>query len=125
MIKVLATTSWIFSRDNCHEGGQIGQITKCEYEGIIFYVRENINGIPSFNISSGERWGDKTGKQVRKERQSLEVCADVKHWPLISKIVKEADNLKRPVRLNIQFTKQWAESQFSNILYDNQTSKTE
>ena len=77
-----------------------------------FYTRENINGINSFCINSGERWGDKTGKKPRKCRQTLELCCDPVFYNKIAPLVHKLDPLKRPVKANRNFTFTWAEKQF-------------
>jgi hypothetical protein len=100
---------WLHSQNNMSEGGQISKITVCKWNGYFFYVREALNGIDQFNISSGERWGDKAGSVPRKARQTLEVLGP--HWlqETIFNIVKLNDPLGRPVKWNRQFTTAWLE----------------
>lgn len=55
-----------------------GQITKCRWFSIVFYVRENLDGGWSFYISSNERMSDKgsnrgTGKPAA-HRNVLDPC---------------------------------------------------
>lgn len=117
-IKVLDKTSWHFGSNNCGSGGMSGQLTKCLLEGrIVFYVRENLKGINTFLISSGERWGDKEGWSTpRPERQSLDLLAPVLHWHMIAEAVREADTLNRPVHKSRTFTWKWAEKEFAERL---------
>lgn len=113
-IKVIEKTTWRFAKSNCGEGGLIGQVTKCRFDGITFYVRENVNGIDSFLISSGERLGDKTGKNPVKSRQVLELFAPKKFWPFLMKKIAETDSLKRPVFPNKKFNKKFIQQVFNN-----------
>lgn len=113
MIRVVRKTFWSFGATNMSEGGLIGQLTHCIYKDQVpFYVRENVNGIPTFFISSSERWGDKTGKQPRPERMALELCAPPKYWQTIADVVHITDTLKRPVFRNSRFNKKFIQDQF-------------
>lgn len=116
-IEFLDTTSWIFgAKTNTGVGGLVGQVTKCRWRGrVIFYVRENVRGVDSFNISSGERWGEKVGlSKPRKARWSLDLLAPDQHWEAIAKDVQEVDPHHRPVLRNSAFTTEWAEQRFSS-----------
>lgn len=107
MITVFKSTQWHHGQTNCGTGGLSSQLTHCQYNGIQFYVRENVTGIPSFLVSSGERWGDKTGSKPRQSRQVLELLAPEKHFEVIKQAVLIADALHRPVLKNNAFTLQW------------------
>lgn len=106
-IEVLRTGIWTTGRNNQSMDSLGLQITLCQYDNIVFCVRENINGIPSFNISAGERWGDKTSKRPRPARQSLELLAPADVWEKIADLVKANDPHKRPVLRNTRFTWGW------------------
>ena len=120
MIQVLHTDIWIFSQNSCRTGGQVGQITACKFEQTVFYTRENINGIDSFFISSGERMGDKTDKVPRKERQVLELVAPDDKWNDIAAIVYNLDPLKRKVIKNEHFNINWIKT--NGYAYNTHTS---
>jgi hypothetical protein len=105
-IKVLGVSCWEFGQSNLKgSSGLTGQVTRCEYQGIVFYVRENVNATPAFNISSGERWGDKVGRKPSRFRQSLELLAPELHWEEIAQLVRQADTLGRPVLRNKLFNR--------------------
>ena len=123
MVEVLRKTLWRFGFDGqstCHYGGEglhrmsglEGQLSHCRLGIIEFFVRENLTGIDSFHISSGERYGDKAGKTPRSSRQSLELCCVQEHWEEVATAVREADSIKRPVVKSKRFTKEWAEHIF-------------
>jgi hypothetical protein len=114
-IQVLSITWWHHGQSNF--GGSTGlssQVTKCCHQGVVFYVRENVNGIPSFNISSGERWGDKIGRKPRMDRQVLELACPPEYFDQLADLVRSADPLGRPVTANNRFTVQWAEMFFKS-----------
>lgn len=120
MIEVLEKTVRFFGTNSVRYGGMIGQLTKCHYNGVIFYVRENLKGINSFYISSGERWGDKQSLSTpRRERQSLDLLAPKKMWVEIAAQVNLEDTLSRKVMRSRTFNWKWAEEQFPK----NQTRK--
>lgn len=103
-LTVLEVWSWTHQETNLSLGGIEGQVTHCKYEGIPFYVRENLTGIPSFYISAGERWGNKTGTgKPRAERQILELLAHPRDWVNLAEVVRRYDTLKRPVVKNKKF----------------------
>jgi hypothetical protein len=103
-LKVLEVWYWIHQQTNLSLGGMMGQVTYCKYDGIPFYVRENLTGIPSFYISSAERWGDKVGTgKPRPERQVLELLAHPRYWDKLAEIVYRYDGLKRRVVKNKRF----------------------
>lgn len=68
------------------------QLTKCDLEGIVFYVRENTLG----------------GEQV------LEICAPEAAFERIWKVVWIEDSLKRKIIKNSGFTAEWAEKELSD-----------
>lgn len=106
MIIVVEKYDWYFGKTNCGDGGQVGQVTRCQFNDIEFWVRENINGIHSFYVSSGERLGDKIGRsKTRNSRQVLELLCPFYCWDLIARHVHEADPLHRPVTRNRLFNK--------------------
>lgn len=114
MITVIETSRWIFGQGNIRGAdGLIGQVTRCELDGVEFYVRENVTAISSFQISSAERMGDKVGRKPSSRRQSLELLAPADKWEEISQAVKQTDTLKRPVLHNAGFTWDWAQKQFN------------
>jgi hypothetical protein len=115
MIEVLETGSWIFGQNNMSEGGLIGQLTMCRLDGIVFYTRENVNGISSFYISSSERQGDKAGNTPRASRQTLELFAPDIFWESIAQAVKEVDPMKRPVIKNKLFNRKWIDEHFTTF----------
>lgn len=112
MIKVLNTAVWIHSQNSCSSGGLCSQVTMCEWNDIIFYVRENVNGVNSFEISSAERWGDKNGSTPARRRQTLELMAPGEHWSDIRKLVLAADPLRRPVKQNQNFNEAFIKTIF-------------
>lgn len=63
------------------------QVTKCDLDGVVFYVREN--------AGHGVLW--------------LDLCAPEAHWHRIANAVGCEDSLKREVRLDPAFTPEWAE----------------
>lgn len=112
-IEILDTAVWIFGQSNMSSGGLVGQVTKCKCNETIFYVRENVRAVPSFQVSSGERWGDKNGTgKPRRSRWNLDLLAPDLYWDEFAKLVHENDGLKRPVMKARDFTWEWAESQF-------------
>jgi hypothetical protein len=96
---------------NNPHGGLEGLLTKCRFDGIVFYVRENI-ACPGghFHVSAGERMGWKQGRLSRRHAQILELAAPEDDWNRIATTVHEVDRLKRPVRKNRRFTFKWAEA---------------
>ena len=95
---------------NNPHGGLEGMLTKCRFDGIVFYVRENIavHG-GHFHVSAGERMGWKQGRLSSRHAQILELAAPEKDWEKLAAIVHQVDRLKRPIRKNRRFTIQWAE----------------
>lgn len=118
-MEVLQTAPWYFGQANVDKNGTglTGQLSKCRHDGVVFYVRENVNQSESFLVSSGERWGDKTGARPSKRRQVLEISAPMPHVKALAVLVAKADALKRPVLINRRFTAQWAEDYFKEQAY--------
>lgn len=114
MIEIIDQTSWVFGQDNCSNGGQVALISKCRHQDTIFYVRENINGIDSFLISSNERWGDKAGSKASKNRQVLELLAPESKWHQLSILVHQIDTHHRPVRSNKLFNMKFIREHFKD-----------
>lgn len=113
MITVQDTSSWYYGKANiAGSSGLVGQVTKCEYEGVIFFVRENTNNIPSFLISSSVRYGDKAGSKPSKARQCLELAAPEHNWEAIAEIIRQTDPMKRPVNRNKSFNLKTAPQYF-------------
>lgn len=113
MINVQEISSWIYAQANtAGSSGLVGQVTKCEYEGIIFFVRENTNNVPSFLISSSVRWGDKCGSIPSKRRQCLELAAPDDVWQAIAHVIHFVDPLRRPVNNNKSFNLKTAPQYF-------------
>lgn len=114
-MQVLAIGFWEFGGGIMPGQKLIGQITKCRIDGVLCYVRENLDGRMSFYISSGQRWAEKGGNYADRgpmaNRQILELVAPSLEWDRITALVHRADRLKRPVRRNRTFTKLWAETQ--------------
>jgi hypothetical protein len=115
-IEIITTGYWHHSGANMGGivSGLSSQITICRHEGTVFAVRENCNAIPMFNISSGERWGDKIGHRPSAKRQCLELLAPEEQWEEIAAVVKKADGLNRPVYKNNAFTFNWITKQIKN-----------
>lgn len=119
MLELVKYGFWNFNVDNSgHASGLVGQITHCTFEGATFYTRENVNAIPTFLISSNERWGEKAGNKPRKERQSLELYVpNPDKWAQIVEVVKAADPLKRPVLKNREFNQKWIDNFSKNTTW--------
>ena len=67
------------------------QLTKCELDGAVFYVRENF-------------WN---GEKI------LEVCAPDWRWQRACEVVWIEDSLKRKIIKNPDFTEEWAERELA------------
>jgi hypothetical protein len=111
MITVIEKYYWYHHHNIASGGGIESQLTLCSYDGIMFWVRENINALDSFaEISSGERFGEKEGWNLRKSRQCLEVFVPAqfeRRSREIIAVVSKADTLRRPVKTNKLFNQQW------------------
>lgn len=68
------------------------QLTKCELDGEVFYVREN--------LLNGEK--------------VLEVCAPDHRWERACQVVWIEDSLKRKIIKNPDFTAEWAEKELAD-----------
>jgi hypothetical protein len=53
--------------------------------------------------------GWKRGRLSRRHVQVLELLASQEDWSRLADLVHEVDALKRPVRKNCRFTREWAE----------------
>jgi hypothetical protein len=123
MLEVLEVGFWAFGGGTAREHLCEGQITKCRWFGIVFYVRENLDGGWSFYISSNERMSDKgsnrgTGKPAA-HRNVLDLCT--RHdadWDAASDVVRCHDKLNRPVLRNRRFTIRWAETALAKYRRD-------
>lgn len=114
MITVHDVTKWYYGQANHGDAsGLVGQVTRCEFEGVMFFVRENTNAISSFLISSSVRQGDKTGSKPSRQRQCLELAAPADKWEKIAEQVKLADPMKRQVFRSKNFTLSTAPKFFS------------
>jgi hypothetical protein len=113
-MRVLRRTWAVVSQQGWNPGQHlIGQLTECEHEGVVFWVREALDKRTLFNVSSGERRGQKVNGPSRN-RQSLELCCSEEHWERIAELVQQADALNRPVLRNRRFTRQWIDKQWTN-----------
>lgn len=110
MIDVIESKLVTVSYGQGHE--VLGQLTKCKWKNIVFFVRENCNATSTFLMTSNARMGFKADK-VPDHYQSLELCAPNSFKEQLKKIVYNLDPLKRPVLFNRKFTFKWADKQFS------------
>jgi predicted DNA-binding WGR domain protein len=114
MLEVLEVGFWEFGGGTHRAHKCEGQITKARWFGIVFYVRENLDGGWSFFISSNERMSDKgsnrgTGRPAM-HRNVLDLCTQhPTDWDAAAEVVRSLDTLKRPVLRNRRFTVRWAE----------------
>jgi hypothetical protein len=123
MLEVLEVGYWAFGGGTHRAHRCEGQITKCRWFSIVFYVRENLDGSWSFYISSNERMSDKgsnrgTGKPAA-HRNVLDLCT--RHdsdWETAADLVRAIDTLKRPVLRNRRFTVRWAEEALAKYRRD-------
>jgi hypothetical protein len=111
-LEVLAKTEW-----SPHHGiigtkaGSVGQLTRCRFGSITFYVRENFCKRDSFVTASNARMALKRGR-TNGAAQILEVCAPEAELDAVIQAVANSDAMGRPVRTNRAFTVGWAEAQF-------------
>lgn len=75
---------------------------ECEHDGRRFFVRENFR-YDTFTCNSGVRWGLQQGHNVRGVNV-LELACELDQFGELSRVVHEADALKRPVMRNRAFT---------------------
>jgi hypothetical protein len=126
-LTVLARRSWqIHWGGLLHgtSGGIDGQVTKCRLpDGLVFYVREN-SARDHFNTSAGERMAMKRGSNTRG-RNVLELCCAADRWDEVAALVTQVDPMKRRVRANRQFTKDWAERALAGAKKEETTVPTE
>jgi len=85
------------------------QVTECEHDCRRFFVRENFR-YDTFTSNSGVRWGLQQGHTVSGVN-ILELACNPEHFEELSRIVHEADQLKRPVVRNRKFTLKTARRQ--------------
>lgn len=115
MIEVIEIFEWHHHRNIAGGGGITSQLTHCRFNGIDFWVRENINNINSFEeVSSGERFGQKEGFSIRKSRQCLEILCPANQEHYFCDLVAASDGLKRAVKTNREFTLQWIRANIKN-----------
>lgn len=119
---VVAVGHWEFGGGIQRDQKQCGQVTKCRTPGgLVFYVRENLNGTWSFHISSAERWREKGGnyggrgdRQKKPQgpsdwRQCLDLACPPEYFAAVRELVRAADPLERLIRRHRCFTAAWAE----------------
>lgn len=109
MLEVLARGIWSFGGGCLWHQKLEGQVTKARWFGLVFYVRENLNGHDAFYISANERQGEKGGitgyGRPTLSRNVLEVCtANERDWPVAADVVASPDRLHRTVRKHRLFT---------------------
>lgn len=102
-LRILAKGKYPRFRGNvANNAGVEFQVTECEHGGRRFFVRENFR-YDTFTSNSGVRWGLQQGHSVRGANV-LELACEPEHFDELSRIVHEADGLKRPVVGNRTFT---------------------
>lgn len=94
MIEWIKYGFWNFGNADFSHGlnGMVGQVTHCKADGIEFWTRENTNGVPTFLISSAERWGEKAGATPRKDRHTALYFALFDFILASVKLVKDAED---------------------------------
>jgi hypothetical protein len=123
MLEVLEVGFWAFGGGTHRAHLCEGQITKCRWFGVVFFVRENLDGGWSFYISSNERMSDKgsnrgTGRPAM-HRNVLDLCTPHESdWDAAADAVRSLDSLKRPVLRNRRFTVRWAEAALAKYRRD-------
>jgi hypothetical protein len=109
-LRVLARGKFRRFHGNCaNNSGVEFQVTECEHDGRRFFVRENFR-YDTFTSNSGVRWGLQQGHTVSGVN-ILELACKPEHFEELSRIVHEADQLKRPVVRNRKFTLKTARRQ--------------
>ena len=91
-----------FQGNYANNSGVEFQITECEHEGRRFFVRENFR-YDTFTSNSGVRWGLQQGHTVSGVNV-LELACRPEDFEELSRLVHEADALKRSVVRNRKFT---------------------
>lgn len=114
MLEVLEVGFWAFGGGTHRAHRCEGQITKCRWFDIVFYVRENLDGGWSFYISSNERMSDKGSNRgtarPAPRRNVLDLCTQQESdWEAAADVVRSLDTLQRPVLRNRRFAVRWAE----------------
>jgi hypothetical protein len=123
MLEVREVGFWAFGGGTLPAHLCEGQITKARWSGIVFYVRENLDGGWSFYISSNERMSDKgsnrgTGRPALR-RNVLDLCTPHEaDWDTAAAVVRDLDALNRPVMRNRRFTVRWAEAALAKYRRD-------
>ena len=116
-MRILRQTWAVVSKQGWNPGHHlIGQLTECEHDGVVFWVRESVDKRTSFTTSSNQRRGEKC-KTPSPNRQALELCCPAEHWEMIAAVVRDADVLQRPVLRNHRFTKRWIDKQWTNDVF--------
>ena len=87
---------------DCPEGitGMDGLVTKCEYFGIVFYVKEYYAPCGSFHTSSAHRWGLKIGKsEIKRDDPGciLHLICPTLYFDFLAPVITALDPLKRRV----------------------------
>ena len=102
-LRILATGKYRrFQGNHANCAGVEFQVTECEHSGRRFFVRENFR-YDTFTSNSGVRWGLQQGHTVTGINV-LELACEAGQFDELSRIVREADKLKRPVVRNRTFT---------------------
>lgn len=110
-LRVLATAKFRrFQGNYANCAGVEFQVTECEHGGQRFFVRENFR-YDTFTSNSGVRWGLQQGHSVSGVNV-LELACEPEHFEELSRIVHEADGLKRLVVRNRTFTVRTAPRSF-------------
>jgi hypothetical protein len=113
-MRVLRYTWAVVSEQGWNPGHHlIGQLTECEQDGLVFWVREALDKRTSFTTSANQRRGEKCNTPS-PNRQALELCCPAEQWERIAAIVHVADRMKRPVLQNRRFTPAWIRRQWEH-----------
>lgn len=111
-LEVTGRTTWRIHGGGIQhpQGGLEGNLVRCRWCGVTFYVREALrrdqfaaggSGL-GMALKRGERGG---GLDV------LELCAPADSWETLAGVVAQSDGMNRPVVRNRTFTARWAEEQ--------------
>ena len=115
MLEILEIGYWAFGGGTHPAHLCEGQITKCHWFGIVFYIRENLDGSTSFFISSNERMSHKgsnrgTGRPAL-HHNVLNLCTQFdRDWEIAADVVRCLDPHERPVRKHRLWTVKHAEA---------------
>ena len=91
-----------FQGNHANCSGAEFQVTECEHRDRRFFVRENFR-YDTFASNSGVRWGLQQGHSVSGVNV-LELACSPGQFDKLARIVRQADQLKRPVIRNRTFT---------------------